>query len=52
MEKLKTVGALFRFIFARRKYWLLPVVLVLIITAVLLFVFAGSSITPFIYTIF
>jgi len=52
MEKLRTIGSLFKFIFSKRKYWLLPVVLVLIITAVLLFVFAGSSITPFIYTIF
>jgi len=52
MEKLRTIGSLFKFIFSKKKYWLLPVVLVLIITAVLLFVFAGSSITPFIYTIF
>lgn len=51
-EKAGTVSALFRFMMKRKKYWMIPVVLILILVAVLLFVFSNTAITPFIYTIF
>ncbi|MGE3062057.1 MAG: DUF5989 family protein [bacterium] len=52
METLKQIASLFKFLFSKKKYWLVPLIAALLIVAVLLFVFAGSSITPFIYTIF
>ena len=37
---------------ARRKYWLVPVVLVLLLFGGLLILTTGSAFAPFIYTIF
>lgn len=37
---------------ARRKWWLLPIVLVMVLVGALLFVAQGSALGPFIYTIF
>lgn len=43
---------LFQFLRARRKFWLIPVVILLLLIG-LLIVFAGSSaIAPFIYSLF
>ena len=36
----------------RKKYWLLPIIVVLLIFGVLIVLTAGSAIAPFIYTIF
>ncbi|HXK49239.1 MAG TPA: DUF5989 family protein [Clostridiales bacterium] len=49
MEFLKE---LFEFIRTRKKYWLIPVIMILIFFGVLLFATSGSAIAPFIYTIF
>ena len=37
---------------ARKKYWLLPIVLVLLILGILIVLTAGSALAPFIYTLF
>jgi hypothetical protein len=37
---------------ARKKYWLLPVILVLVFISGLLILAQGSAIAPFIYTLF
>ena len=37
---------------ARRKFWLLPLILVLLLFGGLLILAEGSAIAPFIYTIF
>ena len=37
---------------ARRKFWLLPLILVLVLFGGLLILAKGSAIAPFIYTIF
>jgi hypothetical protein len=42
----------FDFIKERKKYWLLPIMLVMLLFAGLLFISKGSVVTPFIYTIF
>jgi hypothetical protein len=41
-----------RFIFARKKFWMIPILLVLIIFGGLIILSQGSAIAPFIYTIF
>lgn len=43
---------LWRYMRARRKYWLLPVFIVMLLLGVLLVVAKGSVVAPFIYTIF
>lgn len=43
---------LFRYLMGRKKYWLLPVVLVLLIFGGLLVLAQGSVLAPFIYTLF
>ncbi len=43
---------LFHFLRVRKKYWLLPVFLVLALAGGLLIAAKGSVVAPFIYTIF
>jgi len=40
------------FLRERKKYWLLPILLVLIIFGALIILSQGSAVAPFIYTIF
>ena len=40
------------FIKVRKKYWLLPIIIVLVIFGGLIILSQGSAIAPFIYTIF
>jgi len=49
MDFLKDLWA---FLKVRKKFWLLPLILVLLIFAVLIVFTAGSAIAPFIYTLF
>lgn len=42
----------FAFLRARKKYWLMPVILVLFLFGGLIVLSQGSAIAPFIYTIF
>lgn len=51
-ERFKTIKSLFKFIMKRKKYWLIPVIVILLLLGLLLFVFSNSAATPFIYTIF
>ena len=43
---------LLRFIAKRKKYWLLPIILVLLTLGGLLLLAQGSVLAPFIYTLF
>jgi competence protein ComGC len=49
MEFLKD---LWDFLKTRKKYWLIPLIIILLIFAVLIVISSGSAIAPFIYTIF
>ncbi len=40
------------FLSERKKYWLLPIIIVLALFGVLIVLSQGSSVAPFIYTIF
>jgi competence protein ComGC len=42
----------FEFLMERKKFWLLPIVLMLILLSVLLVMTQGSALSPFIYTLF
>ena len=43
---------LFAFIRARRKFWLIPILAVMLVLSGLLVVTKGSALAPFIYTLF
>ena len=40
------------FLIVRKKYWLLPIIIVLVLFGGLIILSQGSAIAPFIYTIF
>ena len=40
------------FLSQRKKFWLLPIILVLLVFGVLIVLSSGSAIAPFIYTLF
>jgi hypothetical protein len=46
------LAELFRFLMARKKYWLVPIFLVLFIFGGLIVLVKGSAVAPFIYTLF
>jgi hypothetical protein len=43
---------MFRFLTRRKKYWLLPVIMVLLVMGGLLVLAQGSVLAPFVYTLF
>ena len=43
---------MWRFLGARRKYWLLPIILITVMLGGLLVLAQGSAVAPFIYTLF
>ncbi len=43
---------LFAFMRERKKYWLLPVIVILVLLGGLIVLAQGSAIAPFIYTLF
>ena len=52
MSKLKAVRELWAFMKVRKRFWLTPVVLILLLVAALLIVSQASTVAPFIYTFF
>ena len=49
MEFLKE---LWQFLKVRKKFWLMPLVIILLLFALLIVATAGTAIAPFIYTLF
>ena len=46
------LSELWEFIRVRKKFWLLPILIMMVIFGGLIFLTQGSAIAPFIYTIF
>ena len=49
---MSIVVELWDFLRERKKYWLLPIVLVLLVFGGLILLVQGSAVAPFIYTLF
>ena len=49
---LDLIKDLWDFMKARKKFWLAPIILVMLLLGVLIVVTQGSAIAPFIYTLF
>ncbi len=52
MPSMDFLRELFRFLRQRKKLWLLPIIIVMLIFGGLLVIAHGSVIAPFIYTLF
>jgi hypothetical protein len=52
MANTGIAGELWAFMRVRKKWWLLPIILVMLLVAGLLVFAQGSVLAPFIYTIF
>ncbi len=49
---MDTIRELLRFLMTRKKFWMLPAIIVLLLLSILIVFTSGSAIAPFIYTIF
>lgn len=52
LTRLGLVGELIEFLWRRKRYWLIPMVLALLVLGALLIAASSSVIGPFIYTLF
>ena len=52
MSKLQVLREMWQFMRYNKKYWLAPIVIVLLLVGVLLLIAKGSAVAPFIYTLF
>ena len=52
MSKLSILGNFWEFLRVRKKFWLLPIVVVLVLMGLLIVLTEGSALAPFIYTLF
>ena len=49
---MEFLSELWNFLRVRKKFWLLPIILVLLLFGVLVVLTSGSAVAPFIYTLF
>ena len=52
MSRVNLAGELWAFMRVRKKWWLLPIIVVMLMVSTLLVFAQGSALAPFIYTIF
>jgi hypothetical protein len=52
MSKLQVMQEFWQFIRYHKKFWLVPIIAVLVLVGFLLVVAKGSAIAPFIYSLF
>jgi hypothetical protein len=52
MSKLSIMMEFWQFLKVRKKYWLLPIVLMLLALGALMVLTEGSALAPFIYALF
>lgn len=52
LDRLGILGELMRFLWTRKLWWMIPMVLVLILLVGVLVFAQGSAMAPFIYTLF
>ncbi|NUQ80174.1 MAG: hypothetical protein HUU10_01060 [Bacteroidetes bacterium] len=52
MAKTSILGELFQFLMERKKFWLLPIIVILVGIGLILVLVKGSALAPFIYSLF
>lgn len=46
------IKEIFEFMWKRKKLWMLPIILILLLIALLIILTQGTAVAPFIYTLF
>jgi len=52
MSKLSLLKELFEFLRVRKKFWLAPIVVIIVLLSMLIILVQGSALAPFIYALF
>ncbi|MDQ7821582.1 MAG: DUF5989 family protein [Candidatus Eremiobacteraeota bacterium] len=52
MEKIKTVLGFFKSLIGKDKWWLIPIIVILILLSIIIIFAESSVLAPFIYTLF
>ncbi|MCS7052140.1 MAG: DUF5989 family protein [Ignavibacterium sp.] len=52
MSKLSILSELWEFLKVRKKWWLMPIIIFLVLLGALIVLTQGSALAPFIYAIF
>jgi hypothetical protein len=52
MSKLSVMKEFWQFLLVRKKWWLMPIIIILVLFGALIVFTEGSAIAPFIYTLF
>ncbi|MDA0682903.1 MAG: DUF5989 family protein [Bacteroidetes bacterium] len=52
MGKLRVIGELWHFLKVRKKFWLAPIIVVLLMLSLIIVMAQGSALAPFIYALF
>ncbi|MGE5351322.1 MAG: DUF5989 family protein [Acidobacteriota bacterium] len=52
MSKISILGELWSFLRVRKKWWLAPIVILLVLLGGLIVITQGSALAPFIYALF
>jgi len=52
MSKLSVISELWEFLRVRKKFWLAPIIIILLLLGGLIILTQGSALAPFIYAIF
>lgn len=52
MSRLSILGEFWQFLKVRKKWWLTPIVVILLMLSLLIVLTQGSALAPFIYTLF
>jgi hypothetical protein len=52
MKKTSILAEYLRFLSQEKKYWMIPLVLLLVLIGMMVVLFEGTALAPFIYTIF
>ncbi|MBN1937813.1 MAG: hypothetical protein JW934_24355 [Anaerolineae bacterium] len=52
LSRMGILGELLRFLWKRKLWWLIPMIVMLIVLVILLVAAQGSALAPFMYTLF
>lgn len=52
MSKIQILKELWEFLRFRKKYWLLPIIIILVLLGLLIVLTESSAVAPFIYALF
>ncbi len=52
MAKIRIIAEYLQFLKENKKWWLIPIVVVLVLFGLLIVITKGSALAPFIYTLF